>query len=255
MPWHPTLWCVLLYFFQEKIIFLPDKLEATHQFHFDQKFEERTILSKDGLKLNGVLFKAENSKGLIFYLHGNGGSLESIGGVAKTYTKLNYDVFILDYRGYGKSQGVISNEEDFFNDNQIAYNLLKKEYPEKDIVVLGYSIGSGMAAELASRNHPKMLILEAPYYNLTDLMKRKYSLVPTFILKYKFATNTYLKSCKIPIFIFHGMEDKSTFYTSSLKLKEEFKDKVKLISLEGQGHSGITENEKYQKELREILVQ
>jgi alpha-beta hydrolase superfamily lysophospholipase len=194
--------CGFLYFFQERFIFFPEKLDKNFQFQFNQKFEELKVKSTDGKILNGLLFKSENSKGLIFYLHGNAGNLNSWGEIAKTYTDLNYDVFILDYRSYGKSEGEINSQNQLFEDNQLAYNQLKKKYNEDKIIILGYSIGSGLAAQLASTNNPKQLILQAPYYNLTDMMKQTYSFIPTFILKYKFETNEYLKNCKMPVVIF-----------------------------------------------------
>ena len=98
------LLCLTLFFLQEKLIFFPEKLPKHFKFKFDGNFEELTIETKDHALLNGVLFKAENSKGLIFYLHGNAGSINSWGEVFKTYTDLQYDVFLLDYRGYGKSE-------------------------------------------------------------------------------------------------------------------------------------------------------
>ena len=243
----------LLYFFQEKIIFFPEKLDKNYKFEFGQKFEELNIKTTDGKLLNGLLFKSDSSRGLIFYLHGNAGSLSSWGEVAKTYTYLNYDVFIIDYRSYGKSEGQINGEPQMFEDNQIAYNELKKRYNEDKIIVLGYSIGTGLAAKLASTNRPKLLILQAPYYNLTDMMKHSYSLVPTFILKYKFATNEYLKNCKMPVVIFHGDQDFVIYYGSSLKLKEEFKQGDTLITLSEQGNNGMTNNPDYQIQLAKLL--
>lgn len=248
------LLCGLLYFFQEKLIFFPQKLDKNYQFQFGQKFEEFNIKTTDGKLINGLLFKADSSKGLIFYLHGNAGSLSSWGDVAKTYTDLNYDVFILDYRSYGKSEGEINGQNQLFEDNQTAYNELKKSYNENKIIVLGYSIGTGLASKLASTNNPKLLILQAPYYNLTDMMKQRFSFIPTFILKYKFATNEYLKNCKMPVVIFHGNSDEVIYYGSSLKLKEEFKKQDTLITLNGQGHNGMTDNEEYKMELTKILA-
>lgn len=247
-----ALLCGFLYFFQESIIFFPQKLNKDHQFNFNQKFKELNIKTYDNKIINGLLFKAKNTKGLIFYLHGNAGSLDSWGTVAKNYTKLNYDVFILDYRGFGKSEGSIKNQEQVFKDNQTAYNLLKKEYNEQNIIILGYSIGTGMASKLASENTPKELILQAPYYNLTDIMRRKFSLIPTFILKYKFETNKYLKKCKMPITIFHGKEDRVISYNSSLKLKKDF-PKINLITLFKQGHNRISYNKVYNQKLKILL--
>ena len=66
--------CGALFYFQENLIFFPKKLDKNYQFNFDQKFEEINIRTKDNVVLNGLLFKADSSKGLIFYLHGNGGS-------------------------------------------------------------------------------------------------------------------------------------------------------------------------------------
>ena len=246
--------CILLYLFQEKLIFFPDKLGKDYLFQFDQTFEEKNIKTIDGKILHGLLFKADSSNGVILYLHGNGGSLSSWGDVAHAYTDLNYDVFILDYRGYGKSEGVIKGEKQLYSDIQTVYDELKRDYSEDKIIVLGYSIGSGPASKVASDNNPKLLILQAPYYNLTDLMRRTYSIIPTFILKYKFETNEHLKGCKMPVVIFHGELDEVIYYGSSLKLKDEFKSTDTLITLRGQGHNGMTDSEEYRIELRKVLV-
>ena len=239
--------------FQEKYIFFPEKMERSFQFDFDQKFEELYLKTDDGVDLHGLLFPAENSKGVIFYLHGNAGSLRSWGWVAKTYTGLNYDLFILDYRGYGKSGGSINGERQIFQDMQTVYNELKNKYAENKIIILGYSIGAGPAAKIASINNPKLLILQAPYYNMSDLMKNIYPLVPTFFLKYKFKINKYIKECKMPVIIFHGDQDEVIYYGSSLKLQKLFKQEDILITLPGQGHNGMTDNPDYKIELKRIL--
>jgi len=247
--------CALLFFFQEKLIFFPKKLEKSFKFSFDQNFEEINITTKDIKLLNGILFKADSSKGVVFYLHGNAGSLSTWGEVAKTYTHLNYDVFMLDYRGYGKSEGSINGQSQFFQDIQTAYEKLQSKYSEDKIIVLGYSIGTGLAAKVASTNNPRLLILQAPYYSLTDMMRHSYPIIPTFILKYKFETDEYIKSCKMPVIIFHGDQDEVVYYGSSLKLRKEFKKQDTLITLAGQGHNGMTDNFDYQKEIQKILAQ
>jgi len=245
--------CGLLFIFQEKLIFFPQKLDKNYQFSFDQKFEEINIKTQDNISLNGLLFKADSSKGLIFYLHGNAGSLSSWGDVAKTYTDLTYDLFMLDYRGYGKSEGSISSQGQLFKDIQQAYDELKKKYSEDKIIVLGYSIGTGLAAKLASTNNPRLLILQAPYYSLTDMMRHTYPIIPTFILKYKLETNEFIKDCKMPIVDFHGNQDEVIYYGSSLKLKELFNKSDTLITLNGQKHNGMTDNPDYITEIKKIL--
>jgi uncharacterized protein len=245
--------CALMYFNQEKLIFHPTKLPADFKFEYKQAFTELSIEEEDGVKLNGLLFKADSSKGLIFYLHGNAGALNTWGKAAKNYTKLGYDIFILDYRGFGKSEGNISSEKQFFTDVQQAYNELKKKYPENKIIILGYSIGTGPAAMLASTNHPKLLILQAPYYSLIDMMQHTYSFVPEFLLKYKFQTNEFVKNTKSPVYIFHGDADEVIYYGSSIKLKENFKPGDKLFTLPGKGHNRMNDDTTYLSELSRIL--
>lgn len=248
------LGCIILYFKQEGLIFIPTKHPKGFRFDFDQKFQEKVIRATDGKQLNSILFKVPNPKGLIFYLHGNAGSVNSCGIVAETFTKLSYDVFMLDYRGYGKSEGTIDGEEQLHKDVQSAYNELKKYYSEDKILVLGYSIGTGFAAKLASNNHPKLLILHAPYYNLTDLMEHKYPIVPTFILKYQLKTNEYLKKCSMPVVIFHGLKDHGIYTGSSLKLKKEFKTGDILFLLKDVDHNGIIKSDEYQRLIPELLM-
>lgn len=248
-----VLICVGLYFFQEKLIFFPDKLDKNYKFSFNQPFEEVNIKAQGGKSLNGLLFKADSAKGLVFYLHGNAGSLDNWGEVANRYTELHYNVFILDYPGYGKSEGSIKSKTQLFDAIQTAYDEMKKRFPEGSIVVLGYSIGTGPAANLASTNHPKLLILQAPYYSLTDMMRHTYPIIPTFILKYRFQTNEYLKKCKMPVVIFHGNQDEVIYYGSSLKLKEEMKTSDTLITLKEQGHNGMTDNPDYIAAIRTFL--
>ncbi|MFC4740892.1 alpha/beta hydrolase [Flavobacterium ponti] len=243
----------LLYFFQEKIIFHPQKLDKNYNFAFENKFEELNFKTKDGVSLNGLLFKAKESKGLVFYLHGNAGSLKNWGQISDLYTYLDHDIFILDYRGFGKSEGKIKSEKQLFEDNQIVYDKLKERYSEKNIIVIGYSIGSGMAAKLASENSPKHLILQAPYFSLTDLVKNKYSFIPSFLLKYKIETEKFLIDCKMPITIFHGDNDNVIYYGSSIKLKNKYKDKIDFITLNGESHNGINENYEYATQLMKIL--
>ena len=245
--------CILLFFLQEKLIFFPEKLEKDYRFNFDQNFEEIVIKTNDNKLLHGILFKADSSKGLVFYLHGNAGALDSWGDLAKTYTNLGYDVFMLDYRGYGKSEGSINGQSRFFEDIQTTYDTLKNKYPEDKMIVLGYSLGSGLAAKVASANNPKLLILQAPYYSLTDMMRHTYPIIPTFILKYKFKTTDFLKDCKMPVVIFHGDKDEVIYYGSSLKLQKEFKNQDTLITLAGQSHNGITENPDYITAIQMIL--
>lgn len=245
--------CIILYFNQESILFHPKKLAVNHVFKSDVAFEELTLETKDNKKLNGLLFKAKAPKGLVFYVHGNAGNLDGWAGIAATYTDMNYDLLLFDFRGFGKSEGTIQNEAQFLEDVQQFYDLMKTRYKEKDIVILGYSIGTGPAAWLASRNHPKSLLLLAPYYNLADMMHKMYPMVPEFILKYKFTTNEYLNQIQVPVTIFHGKKDQAIYFGSSLKLIKHFKSGDQFFPLENQAHVGMDNNLDYLHQLKILL--
>ena len=239
---------------QEKLIFFPEKISSDlkYEFSFSDNYKEINYKPDKDVLINSLLFKAHNSKGLVFYLHGNAGSLKSWGNVAEDFLKLNYDVLVIDYRGYGKSTGKIS-EKALYSDSLYIYNRIKKDYKEQNIIIYGRSIGTGIAAYLAAKTSPKLLILESPYFNLSDLIKKYYPIIPEFLIKYKFKTNIYLKEAKCPVKLFHGTEDEVIYYGSSIKLKKLFKDKDMLITIEGGHHNDLSTFEKFHQKLKQIL--
>lgn len=245
--------CLLLYFQQERLLFFPNKLAKNYLFRFPGRFEEHWITAADGTRLHGLLFPADSSKGLIFYLHGNGGALDSWGDVATTYTRLGYDVFLLDYRGYGKSEGRISSQQQLLADADTAYRQLLQDYPEERVVVLGYSLGTGLAAWLAAHHQPKMLILQAPYLSMRATAQQHYPWVPGLVVRYPLATDQVLPHVKAPIVIFHGDQDEVISYQNTLQLKVLLKPHDQFITLPGVGHNGMTENPEYQRQITTIL--
>jgi len=243
---------IFLYSLQEKLLFFPSKLPKDYTFQFPQKFEEINLKTKDNFELNGVLFKAKNSKGVVLFLHGNGGSIETWGLGADFYLENNYDIFYLDYRGYGKSEGSIKSEKQMIGDGQLAYDFLKKHYQENHIILSGTSMGTGIATQLAQRNNPKTLLLNAPYFSLESLIIETVKVIPYFIIRYKFKTYQYLQDVSCPIFIFHGKEDKTIPCQHSEKLKK-VKPEAKLYIIENFGHNDLMSSIKFQEEMKKIL--
>ena len=204
--------------------------------------------------MNALHFKAQAPKGVVFYLHGNAGSLRNWGEIADIYTQHHYDFFIFDYRGFGKSEGRISSQQQLFEDNQLLYDFLCQKFPEKQIVLVGYSIGSGMAAKLAADNQAGKLILKAPYFSLQQVMKRHFPWVPGFLLRYPLPTHDFLANTTVPITLFHGTADETIPYENAVKLKEQQADKIRLFPLKNQGHNGLNEHPLFRKKLAEILA-
>ena len=157
------------YLLQEKFIFLPSKLPQDYVYEFDHDFEELFIETEDGARLNALHFKQENPRGIIVYYHGNAGDLSRWGKVTSYFLQFNYEVLVMDYRTYGKSTGKLS-EKALYSDAQLFYNKAKELFPEGNIIVYGRSLGTAMAAYVASKNKPKKLILETPFYDFRKLV-------------------------------------------------------------------------------------
>ncbi|WP_223810816.1 alpha/beta hydrolase [Paenimyroides baculatum] len=191
-----------------------------------------------------MYFETESPKGAVYFLHGNAGNLSTWGNVAPLYLESGYNVFITDYRGFGKSEGTITDQTQLFSDAQLGYDFLKKDFKERPnhCCRILYSIGTGIPSYLASANNPKLLILQAPYYNLKTEMKSSFPFLPTFILKYPFENNLNLSKVKSPTFIFHGDKDYVITHENSLKLKAVLKEKDSVIILKNQDHIGINDN-------------
>ncbi|MDW3646904.1 MAG: alpha/beta fold hydrolase [Bacteroidia bacterium] len=246
--------CAIMYVFQERLLFFPEKLAKNYDFHgtYYSDFEELFIPVEEGISINGLLFKSPEDKGLVFFLHGNAGALNSWGTGADLYLDQGYDVFYLDYRGYGKSEGEIKSEKQFVEDAQKAYDLMKERYAEDQIILSGTSIGSGIATQLAARNHPKYLVLTSPYQGLQELIQEKYPFIPSFLIKYKLQSHSYLSQINCPISIFHGKQDKLIPSRHGEKLAALDK-KVELHIIDGYGHNDLLISPEYQREMQGIL--
>jgi alpha-beta hydrolase superfamily lysophospholipase len=243
-----------LYFLQEKLLFLPTVLEQEYQYKFTQPFEEVFLKPADDVSINAVHFKAENPKGVILYFHGNAGDLSRWGTIAEFFVTKNYDVFIMDYRTYGKSTGALS-EQAFYEDAQYCYDYLLKQYSESDISLYGRSLGTGISSFLASKNKPKQLILETPYYSILDVAKHRFPIFPvTALLKYTFPSHDFIVDVKCPITMFHGTEDSIVPYASAEKLKAVSPiDQTTFITIEGGTHNDLIEFDAYRVGIQKIL--
>ena len=244
---------VWMYFQQPQMIFFPLRELSQTPADWGLGYEDVTLDTADNVRLHGWYIPNPQSEQVLLFFHGNAGNISHRRDSIELFHRLGLNIFIIDYRGYGKSEGTISSQNQIFKDVQTVYENLKSRYNEDKIIVLGYSIGTGIATKLASKNNPKLLILQAPYYSMVDMMKRYYPIIPTFLLKYKFETNIYIKDCKVPIVIFHGNRDTVIPYESSRKIKELIKDAGTLIIMHGQGHNGMSNNMKYLTELKKIL--
>jgi pimeloyl-ACP methyl ester carboxylesterase len=245
---------VILYFMQERFLFKPEKLPEDFEFKYPNlNFEEYNLEKEPGVNINGIHFKINEPKGVVIYLKGNSKSLKGWGKFAVDFTRLGYDVLMVDYRGFGKSTGRRS-EESIKEDLQYVYDRVREQVDEKYIIIYGRSLGSGFAAKIASINHPRMLVLESPYYSLAKVTKRYIPfMVVTLFIKFPIRTYKWLKYVDCPIKILHGTNDQLIPFNTAVSLSKVSPENTRLYSVIGAGHNNLHTFEEYHRMLAEIM--
>lgn len=244
-----------LHFLQEKLIFRPTALSQDYEFKFDQPFQEINLPVNQGKNISIIKFTVPGSarKGIVLYFHGNRENIEKYAPSAINFTRNNYEVWMLDYPGYGKSTGE-RTEEILYSDALILYNMAKAAISHDSIILYGRSLGTGIAAQLAARRESKRLILEAPYYSLDALASRTAFVYPvSVLLNYHFPTYKYLQNVIQPITIIHGTDDGVIPYRHSKRLIKTAPPGTELIPIEGAGHNDLQLSPLFGQKLDSIL--
>jgi len=244
--------CLYLYLNQEQMLFHPTVLAHDFAYPFTEPYTE-VFLPVDGATLALVHFTQANPKGVVLYLHGNGGTLQEADLLAEPFIHRKYDVVLLDYRGYGKSTGSITNEDALHQDAQAVYAYVRQRYQEDQIIIYAHSLGTGLAIQLAANASPRMVILESAYLSMRDLVAQKMPYIPPFLLKYPLRTDQWISKVRCPIYLFHGTEDAMIPYDSSVRLQAYSVAPTQLIPVVGGGHANLPTFEIYQTTLDHIL--
>jgi alpha-beta hydrolase superfamily lysophospholipase len=243
---------LLLYAFQERLIFLGDPLPADHRFAFDQTFEEVPI-PVEGATLDALHFTQPGARGLVFFIHGNAGNLATWTTGVDFYRKAGYDLFMFDFRGYGKSSGRISGEAQLHADVRAAYDAIAPRYAGRPIVIYGRSLGSGLAARLALDVDPALLVLVTPYSSLEAVARRLYPWAPAALLRYPLRTDALLPRLRTPLVLLHGTRDLVIPVEQSRTLRDLARAPAELVTVEGAGHNDLQEYPAYREALLRAL--
>ncbi len=239
-----------LYSFQERILFLPTPLEETHVF---RDGEEREVEVERGVFLNCLYLPSKGKKGLVLYLHGNRGNNRRCLNQAYQFQHRDYDLFMPDYRGYGKSDDQIVSEEQILGDIQKVFDYVKSNFHPQKILVVGYSMGSGMASFLAQNNNIDGLVLVSPFTSLTDVKDRKGVPVPDFVMKYDLNTKSRWPDINCPSYLFHSPDDQVVPYGCSIEMVESFPDKIDFMTLSNNSHRGTIFDQRLYRKVQSIL--
>ena len=244
---------IALYLLQDRFIFKPEKLSQDFVYKYDVPFRELFFDVQPNVRINGLHFFREKPAGLVLYFHGNTRSIKGWARYAKDFYRYNYDVVLVDYRGFGKSTGTRS-EHDIMNDLQFVYEKLRDTCGEQHLIVYGRSIGSGFAAKLACDNRPRYLILDAPYYNFASVVKRFLPFLPVqLVLRYELRTDKWIRKVNCHTYILHGTRDWLIPIRHSIDLQKLSPGKITLIRIIGGGHNNLPSFPEYHNFIRDIL--
>ena len=210
---------VFIRFIEYASVFYPVHPLAADPADIGLPFEDVYLTAADGVRIHGWLVKSQEAKTTLIYLHGNAGNIGDRVGKIGLFHQINLNVLIIDYRGYGKSQGRPS-EKGIYADAAAAYDYLKSRPDLKDqnIVVYGSSIGGAVAVDLALKKEIEGLIVDSSFTSAADMAKTIYPFLPAFLLKTKLDSIHKIGKVSAPKLFLHSPEDEIVPYALGRKL-------------------------------------
>ncbi len=246
----------VVYLLQEIIIFQPRHLDRNFTYQFKNQFSEHFITTYDNHILNALYFQTEKRPlGLVIYFHGNSDNLKRWGKYAIDFTRKNYDVLMIDYRGFGKSTGYPS-EQGLYDDAWCtliwAQEHLTKKYDR--LIFYGRSLGSAIATELATKHTPDLLILETPFDSIRGAFQKALRpLVFPFPLRFNLKNTHLIPMVECKTIIIAGTRDRITPLSSALKLKPLLKPEDKFVVIPKGRHKNLRKFGLFHLKLAEAL--
>ena len=238
---------IILFYLQDKILFHPKKLAADFHYKFKDRFEEINIPFNDTDTMNLIKFLPDKIpvKGVVIYFHGNMKNIEHYATFVGPFLKLGYEVWMEDYPGFGKSTGLITEQKLYEQALQVK-KMADVKFHADSIIIYGKSLGTGIAANVASRTKAKMLILETPYYSIPSLFSSYAFMYPNEMMSnYKIPTHTFLEDVPYPVIIFHGTNDGVIPLRCAKKLEAVLKPTDKFITIEKASHNNLNATQEY----------
>ena len=235
----------LLAWKQEALLFQPQKLPADHVFNAGADVQESWV-DVPGARLNALHLQLPKPDGVVFFLHGNGGNLADWFVNVDFYRRLNLDLYMIDYRGYGKSSGHIESQAQLMADVRTAWLGIAPRYASLRRVFFGRSLGTGLAAELAAslsssqaaELQPDLTVLASPYTSMLALAQEHYPWVPAAVLRYPLRTDQALPRVHGSVLLLHGERDTLIAPVHSQRLLR-LAPAARLVMVPGAAHNDL----------------
>ena len=230
-----------LYFLQDAILFHPVRLKRDHNYSFAEPHKDISIAINQKDTINLIDFSSTDTvtRGVVLYFHGNKRNISWYAKYIPYFTRNGYQVLMIDYPGFGKSTGKLT-EQKLYNWALQVYRIAIKRFAADSIIIYGKSMGTGIAAQLASTRDCKRLILETPYYDFPSVVSHYLPIYPVrWMLHYDFPTWQYLKNVSAPISIFQGTKDRLVTYSNAARLKPLLKPGDEFLTIKGGKHNNL----------------
>lgn len=247
-----AVYAVYLYFNQSKYVYFPTSDIAATPSDAGLFYEDIMLKTSDGINISGWYIPAENQRGTILFFHGNGGNISHRIEFIEMFYELNLSTFIIDYRGYGKSEGKPS-EEGTYLDAEAAWDYVvdeKKINPSR-IIIYGRSLGAPIGTRLAEKHKPATLILDSTFTSIKDISARLYPFLPVKrFFKFEYNTIEYLKEADCPVLIIHSRDDSYIPFSHAERLFEVVDNKKELVETFGDHNTNfIVSREDYKNSI------
>jgi fermentation-respiration switch protein FrsA (DUF1100 family) len=244
-------------FFEWKMLYFPRvEIEATPAL-VGLQFEDITFVTEDGVKLNGWWLPHAQARGTLIHCHGNAGNLGHRVELAQRLHALGINVFLFDYRGYGKSNGWPS-ENGLAHDARAAYEFVRAQYGDMEnppILVHGQSLGGAVAARLALEKKVRGLILESAFTSVPDMARQMYPGLPLYrLVNARYDTLGSVARLAIPKLIAHSPDDEMIPFEMGRRLAAAAAPPKQFVALDG-GHNDGLWSPDYQRALHAMVEQ
>ncbi len=255
----PILYLLVLlvvYVLQDRLIFIPFREINSTPAMAGWEFEDLLLPTEDQAVVSAWWIPAPSERGVLLYCHGNAGNISHRLAATAIFRDLGLSVLLFDYRGYGKSKGILS-EQGTYRDAETAWNYLievKKRRP-KQILLFGKSLGGAIAAEMALRHRPGGLILQSSFTSLPDMAAGLFPLMPArYLVKYKYATEEKIGSIACPTLIVHSQEDEIVPFAQGRILFAKAAEPKRFLTIQGDHNQGfLTSGDTYRKGISDFL--
>ena len=212
---------VLLFIFQRNLMYHPEENNYSGD-KLEVEVEKVKILTSDGINLQGWFHKKDLKRfKTIIYFHGNAGKLENRIHKLNHFKDMDVNFLIIAWRGFSGNKGKPSEKGLYIDANSAIKWLKKLGLAEKDIILYGESLGTGVATEIAQSNNYAGLILETPFTSMIEAAKNFYPYIPvSLLLKDKYDNQNKIKNINTPVLVMHGEVDQIVPFWMGKKIYE-----------------------------------